>query len=616
MPNRARHSLAKTTLAMLAIALLAPTIAAAVTLPTQGVLRSQSGGPVTDGLYPMTFRLYASADAKDALFEQVELGVQVKGGMFAVVLGSQAKVPLAISVFADNKALFFSLQVSIDPELPRRPLGMVPYAGRAAVADALAGKLDGKQIQAGTLPASALAFAAAGSVTKGGPASGLQCTGCIGKGHLAPGLLDAANIQYAVGGVTTKVSVVLNQLTDLVRTDGKGVGIGKTPAKQCTVDLQADNGTVCVGGNPAKMVVLADSATAMNDKAQDGQMVYRSDNGNAYMRSKGKWRRLQFAAECGDGIAEQSEACDDGNPDNTDACTTKCLLNVCGDGHAYKGKELCDDGNKVNTDACVACKPAACGDGYIQAGVEKCDGLLIGAATCTTEKGDGWTGKVACAKGCKAFDTSGCTAQLGSQSNPGATCKAILAAVPGANDGVYYLKAAGKVFKAWCGMKDGGWTLVASWSETGKKPASWGRELFTATDPKPASRHALPFIDIFAGPKEVKFIYSGNGQNFTRSLTGSWQEASGPAARIKTTDGNYLIFGQQTEPGGICVVNGNYSDGYLCDGNSNQINGVGLFNANTADEACNCNSYGWKATAGGCNYSVCGPTALTLVYLR
>ncbi len=81
------------------------------------------------------------------------------------------------------------------------------------------------------------------------------------------------------------------------------------------------------------------------------------------------------APSCGDGFAQEGvEECDDGNADNTDDCTDACLLATCGDGYLQEGVEECDDGNTENTDSCVdGCVPAACGDGFVQDGAEACD---------------------------------------------------------------------------------------------------------------------------------------------------------------------------------------------------------------------------------------------------
>jgi cysteine-rich repeat protein len=77
---------------------------------------------------------------------------------------------------------------------------------------------------------------------------------------------------------------------------------------------------------------------------------------------------------CGNGVREADEPCDDGNDDDGDACTTRCLRASCGDGFLQVGVEECDDGNTRNDDACRSnCTPARCGDGVVWRGVEECD---------------------------------------------------------------------------------------------------------------------------------------------------------------------------------------------------------------------------------------------------
>jgi cysteine-rich repeat protein len=45
---------------------------------------------------------------------------------------------------------------------------------------------------------------------------------------------------------------------------------------------------------------------------------------------------------CGDGLVSGSEACDDGNTDDTDGCTNRCLAPACGDGIVQRTEE-CDN---------------------------------------------------------------------------------------------------------------------------------------------------------------------------------------------------------------------------------------------------------------------------------
>jgi cysteine-rich repeat protein len=122
-----------------------------------------------------------------------------------------------------------------------------------------------------------------------------------------------------------------------------------------------------------------------------------------------------FPAECGDGIIEAEEMCDDGNAFSYDGCNALCQVEtgfycpeegkpclrvqVCGDGKVEAG-EACDDGNPLAGDGCSAdcstveagwyCpvpgKPcsARCGDGRIVAGETCDDGNVVGGDGCSS----------------------------------------------------------------------------------------------------------------------------------------------------------------------------------------------------------------------------------------
>ncbi|MBK7830280.1 DUF4215 domain-containing protein [Nannocystis sp.] len=77
---------------------------------------------------------------------------------------------------------------------------------------------------------------------------------------------------------------------------------------------------------------------------------------------------------CGNAVVDPGEDCDDGNDDNSDACTSFCLDAICGDGFVRTGVEPCDDGNSDDTDDCTSvCAAPACGDGFVHAATEVCD---------------------------------------------------------------------------------------------------------------------------------------------------------------------------------------------------------------------------------------------------
>jgi cysteine-rich repeat protein len=91
-----------------------------------------------------------------------------------------------------------------------------------------------------------------------------------------------------------------------------------------------------------------------------------------------------LATECGNGILEGAEVCDDGNLVNGDGCDANCRPTGCGNGIVTAG-EQCDDGNTVNDDCCSnTCQIAACGDGTLQTGCgEVCDdGNLVSGDGC------------------------------------------------------------------------------------------------------------------------------------------------------------------------------------------------------------------------------------------
>ena len=62
-------------------------------------------------------------------------------------------------------------------------------------------------------------------------------------------------------------------------------------------------------------------------------------------------------AVCGNSILESGEACNDGNTNNHDGCSSSCTIEygVCGNGIEESfgtSTEECDDGNLINTDSC------------------------------------------------------------------------------------------------------------------------------------------------------------------------------------------------------------------------------------------------------------------------
>ncbi len=189
----------------------------------------------------------------------------------------------------------------------------------------------------------------------------------------------------------------------------------------CSSDLDCSDGSSCTNACPTSRVCVAgdpsdigfacnadvdcDSIIDINGSLQnagDGlcstesiQMTRTRTcdvpfSGNA-CKWQQDWPSIQCRAtvQCGNGILEEGEQCDDGNQDNTDACTNRCEANVCGDGFIYSGVEQCDAGsqNGVSCQAgygstCTYCSGTCgfvtasgdfCGDNIRQS-AEFCDG--------------------------------------------------------------------------------------------------------------------------------------------------------------------------------------------------------------------------------------------------
>ena len=162
-------------------------------------------------------------------------------------------------------------------------------------------------------------------------------------------------------------------------------------------------------------------------------------NGQTCMASgfdMGSWRASSTARRynqsgcgdfCGNGMIDNMEDCDSGMlggvtcatvPGQTyDAGTLTCnnmsctfndlACTDCGDG-IKEGAEECDDGNMIDNDLCGNdCKPPVCGDNVME-GNEQCDGG-VGGATCNSVNAAFDGGTLSCNNGACTYNTSACT---------------------------------------------------------------------------------------------------------------------------------------------------------------------------------------------------------------
>lgn len=100
------------------------------------LLDPSTGDPKPDGSYTMSFSIYNLSSGGAALWTETKY-VEVKGGLFATVLGDVQ--PLPVSIF-NGQNLWLGIKVGADPEAsPRQQLLPMPYAIYAENAGAVDG---------------------------------------------------------------------------------------------------------------------------------------------------------------------------------------------------------------------------------------------------------------------------------------------------------------------------------------------------------------------------------------------------------------------------------------------------------------------------------------------
>ena len=190
----------------------------------------------------------------------------------------------------------------------------------------------------------------------------------------------------------------------------------------CSFDCQ-ENTSVCGDG-----IVAVSSGSSDSEVCDQG-----SDNSDEYQLVQTCLTDCSgYGAHCGDGIQDDSEACDDGNNvldgvtsqnPHGNGCSETCTqLGNCGDGQVQYAFEDCDDGNS-QIEACVygqtscyvcngACllEPGAaafCGDGITQSEEgELCDSNTLACAAISSVFAAGSSTCVNCSQ----WDTSSCEA--------------------------------------------------------------------------------------------------------------------------------------------------------------------------------------------------------------
>lgn len=147
--------------------------------------------------------------------------------------------------------------------------------------------------------------------------------------------------------------------------DGIGCTGGICDAGTCCADSDQDGVSVCAGDCDDGNALIYPGFPEFCDDGLDNDCDGLVDCDDPDCANGGP-----PCAQCGDGVVEGAESCDDGNNDVGDGCSSDCLieagyeclpgspsvcgvLSTCGDS-LVEGLEACDDGNTVGGDGCSA----------------------------------------------------------------------------------------------------------------------------------------------------------------------------------------------------------------------------------------------------------------------
>lgn len=337
------------------------------TLPVQGVLRTTAGGPVADGGYTLTVRLYDQVDAASPIWKQVVSSVAVSGGLFTFDIGADPLLPLPPALTASGASLWFGIQVGNDNELPRTAIGWIPrafWANVAASAQALScsGCISAEQIAGGTITADKIAFNFAASASAGGPATSALTASKADSATTAASALTAGSADTAASAATAGSADVAKDLSCTscvalaeLATDAKAAFLsitGGTLTGALTAPTATVTGTLTVGKilDLTGAIVLGGSfgPGGACDAAHNGAFTWDTSAHRFSLCDGASYRKLAFC----------SEQCQDASKI---ACGA-AIPDICGDttsGCAGKGTLCATAGQQCLSNTCQAI-PASC----------------------------------------------------------------------------------------------------------------------------------------------------------------------------------------------------------------------------------------------------------------
>jgi hypothetical protein len=259
---------------ILTLGLMPPADAAVpTTVGIQGRLMTAAGGPVADGKYTVTFRLYGSPNAAQASWSETAVGLDVSAGAWKYALGTAQ--PLDPGVVEASKGGWLGLQVGNEAELSRTAVQSAPFALRAQVAEGLqcSGCVSAAMIDPGALAGYAKssdlgAYAKTAELGEYVKASALAKVAATGQYGDLLGLPVLAKVGTACGSGLLVQGIKADGSLDCGPVVIKG---GKCDVGQVVTEVKADGGVVC--GKPTVLGGKCELGKVVSEVKPDGSVV-------------------------------------------------------------------------------------------------------------------------------------------------------------------------------------------------------------------------------------------------------------------------------------------------------------------------------------------------------
>lgn len=222
---------------LLAILVLLVTAGAASALVPElisfrGELYDNTGAPVPDGNYAITFSVWDSESGGTRAWTETQPNVPVTGGVFVVLLG--AVEPITAAVF-EGRERFLEIEVGSEVISPRTRFASVPYSLRVQTVDqARGGKINGGLI-IGPDDFATIKENTVSIVDEDGTPQIVMSTEELGVSSIA--MFEPADSKFGIGPVTKRIEIRSDALimfgeseldTNLiVRTNGDITGNGQ-----------------------------------------------------------------------------------------------------------------------------------------------------------------------------------------------------------------------------------------------------------------------------------------------------------------------------------------------------------------------------------------------------